>query len=85
MTSNEIKSAVVDAFYNEKKVKVTRRCFGEEETCIGFIYEIARREQPKSKEQEMCFAMIARDKWWLTDTLSSLSPWCSQISEIETI
>lgn len=84
-TRYEVEQKVMDAFYNEKKVKVTRRCFESEETCIGYISEVARREHPKTKKQTMCFSMTARDKWWETNTLQSLSPWCSQISEIEII
>ena len=83
-TRHEVEQKVMDAFYNEKKIKVTRKCFGEEETCIGFIYKIARSERPKNdKKKEVCFSMVADDKWWRNGTLQSLSPWVSQIAEIE--
>ena len=84
-TTYEIEQKVMDAFYNEKKAKVTRRIDGEEETCLGKIYEVARREHPKTKRQTMCFSMVSEDKWWTNGTLQSLSPWVSQISEIEVL
>lgn len=85
MTEEDIKVILFDAFFHKKQVKVIRRCFGEDEICIGEIYEVARREHPKTKRNTLCFSMVANDKWWITDTLQSLSPWINQISEIEIV
>ncbi len=81
MTLNEIKSVLFDAFFHEKKVKVVRTCFGDEEVCIGFIESISRKERPKAdKNKELCFSVIADSEWWRNGTLGSLSPWISQVS-----
>ena len=82
-SNNFIKTVLFEAFSNDKTVKVTRVCFGEKEVCIGEIHEISKREHPKTKETEICFSVVANDKWWKTETLQSLSPWISQVSEIE--